>query len=655
MPPLVCPRCQRSNPDSAHYCHFDGTELRSGQPSAGSGRLHQEFVFPSGKRCATFDELAEACQDDWGGARELLRQGAFVRYFSSVGRMDLARAAQESMGQSDADMGLSNLVGNLPLSRTHGPRLDLTPRRLVLGTMLAGETKQVSLVVNNQGQGMLQGTLTVAEGGEWLRIQGSKNGQCGVRAARDQLIVLNVDTRGLAAGQAYGARLTVITNGGVVEVPARLDLSAHPFTRPPFQGVRAYRELAERMLTQRKAAAAVLESGEIGKWFESNGWSYPVRGVPAKGVAGVQQFFECLGLSRPPTVRLSQTEAFHTCKASETTRGQVILQTPSRKWVYGNVESDAAWLRVLTPQVSGPQQAQVTYEIDGSLAEAGTLSEGNLTVAANGGQKLGLKVRLDVQGRNRSAIGRFLQPVLTCAVVLVLLRLLLFPVVDVYGRSAAANAGLAAALPPVAASVRPSMAWGGWLGLPWTKIYLDPKPAVLKDLAREWQKQQSKDADIHAADFEGKYFDSTRTFRDFVAGHVLRVIVACTWWLGAVLGVFVLWRRGSVLDAPWGLVAGTATGIAGAATVGALILAGDLVPHVIWDLSLRGSAAGFGALVLWGIVVTAWWILLGVVTGLVLTALGPVGRLCLHPFQCALSSLSGFLGMAKWSHFFAPL
>src|SRR5437773_3019439 len=184
MPPLVCPRCQRSNPDQAVYCHFDGTELRSGVPHAGAGRLNQEFVFPSGKRCNTFDQLAQACQDDWAGARELLRQGAFVRYFSSVGRMDLARAAQESMAQASPDIGLSNLVAGMPLSRTQGPRLDLHPRRLLLGTILAGETRQVPLTVSNQGQGMLQGTLTVAEGREWLRIGSNNNGQCSVQTPR---------------------------------------------------------------------------------------------------------------------------------------------------------------------------------------------------------------------------------------------------------------------------------------------------------------------------------------------------------------------------------------------------------------------------------------------------------------------------------------
>ena len=246
MPLLVCPRCKRPNPDIANYCYFDGIDLRPGGSNGAGNRLLQEFVFPGGRRCHTFDELAQACQEDWAGARDLLRQGKFSSYFSSVGRLDLAKAAKEGMAQANPDIGLSNLLGNLPVSRLQGPRLDLQPRRLVLGTVPAGETRKVPLTISNQGQGMLQGTVTVAEGGEWLRISGSSNGQCSVQAARDQEIMLLVDTRGLAAGQPYGARLTVVTNGGIVEVPARLDVAAHGFTKPPFHGVKSARELAER-------------------------------------------------------------------------------------------------------------------------------------------------------------------------------------------------------------------------------------------------------------------------------------------------------------------------------------------------------------------------------------------------------------------------
>jgi hypothetical protein len=650
MPPITCPRCQRSNPDIAQFCHFDGIALRGGTAQA-AGALAQEFVFPSGKRCRTYDELAAACQDDWAGARDLLRKGAFVQYFSSVGRMDLARAAQEGMAQADPDVGLSNLVSSLPLSNTQGPRLDLNPRRLALGTVLAGETRQVPLTVSNQGQGMLQGTLTVAEGGEWLRIHGSANGQCSLKTPREQQVLLNIDTRGLAAGQTYGARLTVITNGGAVEVPARLDLAAHAFARQPFQGVRSPRELAERMRSQPKAAVPLLESGEIGRWFETNGWNYPVRGTPAKGVAGVQQFFENLGLSKPPSVQLSQTESFHRCKYPDGDRGQITLLTGSKKWVYANVESDAPWLRVLTPAVSGPQQAQIGYEIDVRQAPSSGTAEGTLTVYANGGQRLVLRVKLQVEGIRPSLARRFVQPVLTCTLVFLLTRTLLVPVMDVAGRGLAANAALAHVAKDVPAAERPALMWGGWLKIPWAHAYLNPTPDIVDDLFKDSPADVKERA---AAALVGQP-ERGREFRDHYTSYLLRVVVGLTWWLGAVLGVFILWRRGNVADAPWGLIAGTAAGVVASATVGAAVMVGDLGPQLVWEYTVRSASGGPAMLLVWALVAVGWWTLLGFLTGIALTALGPLGRPFLYPFQSALAGVFRLVGLRRLGEFFAPL
>jgi hypothetical protein len=639
MPPLFCSRCHRPNPDNAQYCHFDGTELGTGHNSAGH-RLNQEFVFPSGRRCNTFDELAQACQEDWSGARELLRQGAFARYFSSVGRMDLARAAQESMGQANPDIGLTNLVSSMPLSSSKGPRLDLNPRRIALGAILAGETRQVPLVVSNQGQGMLQGTLSVAEGGEWLRIGGAKNGECSVQTPREQQVTLQVDTRGLAAGQAYGAKLTVVTNGGVSEVPARLDLMPHPFGRPPFQGVKSPREMAERMRAQPKAAVPLLESGEIGRWFAANGWNYPVRGTPAKGVAGVQQFFESMGLSKPPVVQLAQTEAVHSCQFPESVRGQVALQTPSKKWVYANVESDSPWLRVLTPQVSGPQTAQIGYEIDTRLAPAGSAAQAALTVWANGGQKLTLRVRVHLAGLKPSLWRRFAQPVITCTLAFFLIRLALVPVMDLYGRGAAANEALVKVTPELSAGDRPSLLWGNWLKLNWVRVYLDPKPDVLDPL-------------LGAA--TPASLERTREFRDAFTGFLLRVVVGLTWWVGAVLGVLVLWRRGSMADAPWGLIAGAGAGIAASATIGSIVMIGDLAPHFLWQGTLQSDGDQWLRLPLWSLLAVAWWTLLGFLLGIGLTMLGPLGRPVLAPLQGLVSGGLRLVGLRRLADFFAPL
>ena len=93
-----------------------------------------------------------------------------------------------------------------------------------------------------------------------------------------------------------------------------------PFTRPPFQGATSPRGMAERMRTNPKLAVPLLESGEVQRWFEANGWKYPVPGTPARGVGAVQQFFECLGLSKPPPVALSESEMRFQVTAPEVAR-----------------------------------------------------------------------------------------------------------------------------------------------------------------------------------------------------------------------------------------------------------------------------------------------------------------------------------------------
>src|SRR5262249_15374481 len=148
------------------------------------------------------------------------------------------------------------------------------------------------------------------------------------------------------------ARLTVITNGGVIEVPVRLEVGGAGFPRPPFQGAESPRALAEKMRAQPKAAVAILESGEVARWFKANGWTYPVGGQTAKGVAAVQQFFEAMGLSRPPVIQVNPEETRLTALYPEVVQGQVVLWTQAKKWVYADVDSDVPWLRITTPAVS---------------------------------------------------------------------------------------------------------------------------------------------------------------------------------------------------------------------------------------------------------------------------------------------------------------
>src|SRR5438067_2202664 len=95
----TCIKCSRVNPEDAAYCYFDGAVLpghsRNGAPPGVASRpFASPFVFPSGRQCRTFDELALACHQEWTAARDLLAQGFFESFLGGLGRADLAKAAR---------------------------------------------------------------------------------------------------------------------------------------------------------------------------------------------------------------------------------------------------------------------------------------------------------------------------------------------------------------------------------------------------------------------------------------------------------------------------------------------------------------------------------------------------------------------------------
>jgi hypothetical protein len=599
MPHVVCPRCQRANPNEAVYCHFDGVVLRQG---AAAASMAIEFVFPSGRRCRNFDDLVQGCQYEWEDARDLVRKGAFAKFLAGVGRMDLVRAAQEAQSHRDPDIGLHNFINCLPVSQVQGPKLDLNPRRLNLGALRAGETRQIRLSIVNQGKGLLQGKITVAEGTDWLRIvEADLEGRCALKTARDQQVTLRIDTRGLPAPQSYSGKLTVITNGGITEVPIRMDVGAVPFPRPPFVGVSSPREMAERMRAQPKQAVALLESGDVQKWFLANGWAYPVVGPTARGVAAVQQFFEGMGLSKPPPLTLSERTLRISCVPPEAVRAQVTLSTAVKKWVYAQVESDVPWMQVLTPDVSGAQRADVIFEIDSTLADPG-LHEGNLVFVANAGQRLSLSVSLEIMPPHEPFTRRLLKPFFMGFLLVLVYRLLLVGPADLFARSAAARKDTS----------MPTGSLAAWLQSP--------------------------------------------LFGDNVRLEFVRSFVLATWWIGALAGAVLLWQRGSRrADVLSGAVAGAGVGLAGAATLACLMDAADSLPRaVLRGLSgLLKSAEGGGSAwlgtLLWVLIAALCWGLIGGVAGFVLRFAGKPGSLLLAYAAAPIVWLLQTCGLKGWA------
>jgi hypothetical protein len=321
-----------------------------------------------------------------------------------------------------------------------------------------------------------------------------------------------------------------------------------------------------------------------------------VAGTPARGVAAVQQFFECLGLSKPPPLQLSDEEVCFSCVPPEVVRGAVTVRTAARKWVFAQADSDVAWLRVTTPSVSGPQQAQVGFEVDSGLLDADLPHQGTVRMIANGAQRLAVRVRVEVRRPRKPVVGRVFQGLVVGALLGLLLRALLVVPADLFARVL----GGGARQPPPGTLLR-------WLETPGTE------------------------------------------------DGFLKLFVLATWWLGGIIGVILVWRRGGRwTDLICGAVAGAGMGLIGSATLGCGLIVGDAVPRFLLAkaVGLRPDTSPWLWTPVWVALAVACWTVLGGVAGLLLSAFGP-GRRLLGVAASPLAWLFRACGLDRAADFFA--
>src|SRR5207249_609039 len=194
----------------------------------------------------------------------------------------------------------------------------------------------------------------------------------------------------------------------------------------------------------------------------------------------------------------------------QTLKFQVSLQTTARKWVYAQAASAAPWLKVLTPQLAGPQKAALGLEID-TAAMPGARAETVVQMVANGGKKLALRVYVEAQGARSSAQPAWLKPILAAGLAFFLLRLALLPFVDLGGRAAVVDEA-ARKLHEVPAPDSPVMHIAGWLELPWAAILTGRDEPISVKLFNP-----QHDGTI-----------SAREFRHHYASAFVRTLILCT-------------------------------------------------------------------------------------------------------------------------------
>jgi hypothetical protein len=293
-------------------------------------------------------------------------------------------------------------------------------------------------------------------------------------------------------------------------------------------------------------------------------------------MAGVQQFFEGMGVSKPPQLEVSDKEVLMICRSGQTVRGKVALKTQSKKWVYARIESDSPWLVVDSPDIGGAQQATVELEASATGLAGGKTYDARITLLANGGQRFVVTVRLDVRAARTSFNQALVRSALVGTLAGLLLRFLL-------------------SLPHVAGSILVQLA--AWLA---------PDSAVARSIAADGTVRQSL-----------RHFGAWVTgeipahhARDYAVGFAL---------LGMLLGAVVLVRRSSlrhmfvVFDGLAGGIVGAVTGLVAGATLASIL---QTLDAMLWP---RGWPNPPGAAIL-------GWTVLGLAFGLLTNVLGAWGR-----------------------------
>ncbi|HEY7314628.1 MAG TPA: hypothetical protein VH643_35090 [Gemmataceae bacterium] len=422
--PIQCPTCFRVNPPNAAYCYYDGRGLieaaLKGPIGLGTRPFPMPFSFSDGQGCSNYNQLVLACDRHWNEARAYLVNGTWKSFFGSIGRADLAALAVRSATQTDPDAGLCRLLEGLPADAEalRPAKLALPCTAEELGALEPGKDHKFELVIENQGLLLLSGSAMTDC--EWLAF-GEQQGNASTKLfqTRDTYTLsLRVVGSKLHAGkQPLEGQIVIDTNGGREIVAVRATVPARPFPNGQagndvLAGATSPREIAVRAKAHPQEAAVLFEQGAVKAWYESNGWTYPIRGTQAKGKGALQQFFEALGLTKPPRLEINAEQVVCEGRVGHRLKEKVIVRTTESKFVHAEAHSNQDWIKVLPAQ---PQGNSVTLPLRIEIPpRPGETLEGSVTVLGNGQQrfvvpvKLTIDVKTDEQEAARAKLVRFL-------------------------------------------------------------------------------------------------------------------------------------------------------------------------------------------------------------------------------------------------------
>jgi len=400
---MTCPRCSRVNPQEAVYCYFDGFVLGSAASGTGplainSLRFPSPFVFISGRSCLNFDDLAIACHEESKPAADMLKQGFLESFLASIGRIDLSMAAKEAAKFPDASRGLDELLGKFPSSVLSEARLNLSSQDINLGVLSRTSKRDLKLTIENGGMRLLFGSIT--SDSTWLAIGDKGNASVKNFQTTGELTVpLRIVSEKLrASDKPLIAKLKIESSGGSSVVLIRAEVPVVPFQLMPLSGAIIPRQIATKAKANAKESAILFENGSVAKWYEVNGWSYPVQGPSASGVGAIQQYFEALGLTPPPKTFINQTVVNLEGSPRQELAFDLTVGTEEKRPVFAHGFADQSWISSKNPRLTG-NSAILGFVIPQVPDRPGELLISKIVVTSNGNQKFLVQVNVQVSGK----------------------------------------------------------------------------------------------------------------------------------------------------------------------------------------------------------------------------------------------------------------
>lgn len=393
---LVCPRCTRVQPPTAVYCWQDGVLLegRSTEfvPTTTANTFPVPLVFPCGHACSSFDTLAWHCQEHWNEAIGCLRQGQFASFLGNLGRFDLAAVAQDAAGFPDPARGLDQFLARLPHTTLPPPRLQLDADEIALGGLRVGSDKTYTLELVNAGKRLLYGS--VASDVPWLTL-GEPPGQPQRLFQffdRDTLRVHILGQKLRAGHKPLEGRLLLESNGGLWTVTVRVQVPVKPFAAGILAGAASPRALGQLAQSKPAEAAPLFAGGAVERWYEDNGWSFPLKPPYAPDTGIVQQFLEAIGLVPVPTITMSDTILYLRGPAEDSIQRVIYAIAAENQTVFAAARSDQPWVQVGSIRLAGNTACIPLTVGPVPAAKPGKALEARVMVTANGQQRFAVSI-----------------------------------------------------------------------------------------------------------------------------------------------------------------------------------------------------------------------------------------------------------------------